>query len=156
WLFLGTWVCGLLLLTTDSSIVDERPPRWLANVFGYAVISLALWVVFAAFHVAWLTWKPVPGDTAVERARDIAAHVANTASFLYLFVFCVIGLAVLPNLRPAGALAAFSRRSRWWGVLYVVLLIGAVPVVVVTNLNGARADAFAKLGSFFERDGQLE
>ena len=100
WLFLGTWVCGLLLLVADSSIADETPPHWLANLSGYAFVSLGLWLVFAAVHVAWLNWKPVPGDPAAERLRDITAHVANSVSILYLFVFCIIGLAALPNLRP--------------------------------------------------------
>jgi len=156
WLFFGTWVCGGLLLAADSSIANGGPLHWRVNLSRYAFISLGLWGGFSAFHVAWLNWKPAAGDPVAERLRDMTGHVANTVSILYLCVFCIIGFAALLSFRAGGTLATtFTTRSRWLCVLYLGMLIGVVPVVVATNLNGARADSFAKLGSSFEQDGEL-
>jgi len=123
---------------------------------GYAVISFALWPPFAAIHLAWINWRPLPSEPAAERLRDVAAHVAHTVSILYLFVVFIIGLSGLLNFRRDGSVAgALSRRPAALCVLYLMLLVGALPAIITTNLNGARADAFAKLGASFERDGRL-
>ena len=156
WLLLGTWVGGLILLGADSFISDSAPRRWLADLCGYSVISFALWLPFAAVHVAWINWRPLPGEPAAQRLEDVAAHVAHTVSILYLFVFFIIGVSALLNSRRDGAVAgALSRRPAALCVLYLMLLVGAFLTIITTNLNGARADAFAKLGASFERDGRL-
>jgi tetratricopeptide (TPR) repeat protein len=154
WLFLSTWFCGLILLVADSSSGDREAPRWFANVSSYAVVSIAPWLAFAALHVAWISWRPPLGDLA-ERLKQMAAHVANSASFLYLAVFVVIGLAALLHVDGISWTGPLSRRPRWVCAVYLLLLAGAVPVIVATNLNGARADSFNKLGATFERDGRL-
>jgi len=156
WLLLGTWVGGLILLLPNPSTVDRTGRYHRANLLGYAIVSIAPWLLFTAIHIQWLEWRPVAGESAAERLRDIAVHVANTVSILYVVVFFVIGLTALLGLQRARlATGNPNRRPAWLCVPYVALLLGAVAAIIVTNLDGARADSFAKLGSSFEGDGRL-
>jgi hypothetical protein len=151
WLFIGTWAAGVVLLVADAS---AGGPRSLVDLVGYTVFSLAVWLAFAVVHLAWIDWRPPTDGPAADGLLRIAAHVSNTVSILYAFVFFLLCVVPLLAWRHGAAAAVFSKRWPGYSGLYLVAFAGAL-LVVATNLAGARADAVAKLGKTLERDGKL-
>jgi membrane-associated phospholipid phosphatase len=150
WLYAGVWVAGLLLMMSDVSMLQGPAPQRAEAVRDYVRISLLLWMPFAVLHIAWVHWRPGAATSPLETLRELAAHMSNTASTFYLCVLSIVSGAALVGAGRDVAGGTVCRRPPYFAVLYALLLIGSVATIVVTNLDRARADAFARIGDTFE------
>jgi uncharacterized membrane protein HdeD (DUF308 family) len=149
WLFGGTWLGGGVLMMSDAASQHRPGVLWTTRLRHFIAISLGLWIAFAAFHSLWITWRPPPDG--LQSLRAMSAHVSNTVSTLY---FCVLSIVVIPGFirwRRQAAHPPLYRRSPLVAMVYGLLVMAAAAAIVTTNLNGARADAFARIAASFER-----
>lgn len=156
WLFLGTWLFGALLVVAETAIEQEDRSAWLPRLATYAAISLGAWAIFALIYVPWIQQRP-PTSTITE--QDLAAlggQLANAITVIYLFTFGTIGLTALVLQREEHSTRFTMRAPNWMGAVYGGLLVGILPMIVLTNLNVSRADVFNKQGTGYERQNQWD
>jgi tetratricopeptide (TPR) repeat protein len=148
WLFLGTWLVGLIVVSMDAT--PSNP--WQRRAATYSAISLGGWLLFCLFFIPWINWRPPSsGSITPDQLRGFAGHMSNAISVVYIFTFGIISVSGATLLRGEANGSSPGRglpTARL--VLYGVLALAIVPIIVAANLNISRADVFSKQGTGYE------
>ncbi len=147
-LFLGTWLFGALIAAVGPTGGGDRrsvPVR----LRDYAALTLVGWLLFAAVYVLWLNWRPaqIPGLEDVVR---VGWHLANTVALLYGAVLVVVLLHAAVSAHEPLPARRLSRHTWRLGVS-ALLVLGALPAIVFTNLHVSQADMFIKQIEFYSK-----
>lgn len=154
WIFLGTWLFGAVLRIDAEGGKGPDDPSWPARMGRWALISLGTWLLFSLLHVPWASpATPSSGTLSADALRGYASHAANGIALVYLLTAAVVAALAGFSLRQDGASGPFPARPPWRLGLYGVLIASIPPLVVAWNLNGSRADAFARQARVYEESG---
>jgi tetratricopeptide (TPR) repeat protein len=145
-LFASVWLLGAALVAAEEGAGAEKALR----LGAYAAISLGIWLLFAAVHVAWAdhAFEVNRFDTKVVRA--LAAHQLRAVDFLYAAVLALTAVSAAVSALRESPPAARAVGSRWRAAAYPCLLAAAALAIVRTNLDRAEADVLAKQGEVYE------
>jgi tetratricopeptide (TPR) repeat protein len=102
---------------------------WIPALISYATVSLALCLLLLLVHAVS---RPPSSDPA----RIVTVHYLCLGFSIVAIAASLLGNVSLP--RP------LWHKANWW--LYAGLVVAVTPLIIVTNLNVAKADVYFKVG----------